>query len=195
MGNKPTKATAPTSHVPTTPVPTNTSMDVIRQKQREALLSGNKKYIANVLPYLDLMMAHSLDDTSPTHQLTGRNFLFISIPLIINSYDKTFLPSSFNSQRTVPTFSDGRPILNSIEMKSHSSTIELLRIFYNETLTKHEKKYGIYSLNMIQNIKNQKIKEKEQTLKTTLPLKLGNASKVKDIEKIAVELRRKKNSF
>ena len=79
------------------------------------------------------MAAYALDDTAPIHQITGRNFLFVTIPKIIDDYNKTFP----NNQ--IPTFMDGRLVLNEKEMKSYSATIDSFRQFYNDTLSKHEK--------------------------------------------------------
>ena len=190
MGSKPTKATTPATKTSKAkngkPFCTKT-LDAARQKQRETILAANTKYIANVLPHLDLMRAHALDDTSPSHQLTGRNFLLVTIPQIVECYDKHYRNGK------APTFSDGRPILNTTEMASYSSTIEVFREFYNATLSKHEAKYGTFTSKMITDVKNrgkkQQKERKEQTLKATLPMKLSKAHSFKDIEQIAVELR------
>ena len=157
--------------------------DASRQKQRDVLLSSNTKYIAKVLPHFDLMAAYALDDTAPIHQITGRNFLFVTIPKIIDDYNKTFP----NNQ--IPTFMDGRLVLNEKEMKSYSATIDSFRQFYNDTLSKHEAKFGIFNKQMIEDIKTKQAALKQQTLNSTFPKQLINVQSCKDIEALAITLR------
>ena len=162
--------------------PQPNSLDAARQKQRESLLQANATYIERVLPHLSTMSTYALDDTSPTHQVTGRNFLFVSTPSMLAQYD------NFVSKK-MPTFTHGTPILNNKEMALYSRTMDTLRSFHTDTSAKHKAKYGPWSAAMIATVQRQRSEAKGKTFLSTFPKLLAKATSCNDVERLAIELR------